>query len=56
MILSCLTWQDMGFLSHSDEQRKAVFNPTWALFSKQIYFVDGAVHISLEKPLAVGTI
>ena len=43
MLLSCLMWQDMGFLSHSDEQRKAVFNPMWALFSEQIYFLDEAL-------------
>lgn len=46
MLLSCLMWQDMGFpelLSHLDEQRKAVLNPTWALFVEQIYFVDGAL-------------
>lgn len=53
MLLSLLVWQDMHFLellSHSDEQRQAVFNPTRALLSEQIYFVDGALltHITAE--------
>lgn len=46
MLLSSLMWQSMGFLellNHSGEQRKAVFNPTWALLSEEIYVVDGAL-------------
>lgn len=55
MFLSCFMWQDMGFLellSHSDEQRKAVFNPTWALFSERIYLVDGALLTCITRETA----
>lgn len=51
-LLSLLVWQDMHFLellSHS-LSRQALFNPTWALLSEQIYFVDDALltHITRE--------